>query len=142
MYDSNCVLCKIGAHEMDARIIYEDEYTIGVLDIKPRFARGQSVVFPKKHVVQIYDLDDEDIMRLFRGVKKVADKIAKLYNPESVSMFVRGRTFPHAHVILFPAFPADQDMFSQFIRPLVLYGPLNQITEKELDETAAGLREL
>ena len=142
MYDANCTLCKIAAHEIEARIIYEDEYTIGVLDIKPKFARGQSVVFPKKHVVRVYDLEDEDIKRLFTGVKQVARKIEKLYSPESVSMFVRGRTFPHAHIILFPAFPADQDMFSQFIRPLVLYGPLNQITDAELDETAASLREL
>jgi histidine triad (HIT) family protein len=136
----NCTLCKIANHEIESRIIYEDQYTIGVLDIKPRFAKGQCVVFPKKHVIRVYDLEDEDALCLFRGVKSVARKIESTYNPESVSIFVRGRTFPHAHVILFPAFPVDQDMFSQFLKPMILYNPLNQITDAELDEIAATLR--
>ena len=139
MNKEDCTLCKIARHEIESRIIYEDEHTIGVLDIKPRFAKGQCVVFPKRHVVDVYNLEEDDAIWLFKGIKVVAKKIEKLYNPEHVSIFVRGRTFPHAHVILFPAFPVEEDMLSQFLRPMVLYNPLNQITEAELDEIAARL---
>ena len=140
MTEEDCTLCKISNHEIEARIIFEDEHTVGVLDIRPRFAKGQCVVFPKRHVEHVYDLDDENALRVFKGIKVVASKIEKLYNPEHVAIFVRGRTFLHAHAILFPTFPYEQDMLSQFLRPMMLYNPLDQITELELDEIAAKLK--
>ena len=140
MTEEDCTLCKIARHEMESRIVYEDEHTVGVLDIRPRFAKGQCVVFPKRHVVHVHDLEDEDALRLFKGMKAVAKKIERLFNPENVAIFVRGRTFPHAHAILFPSFPPEQDMFSQFLRPMMLCNPLGQITEVELDEIADKLR--
>jgi len=140
MTEQDCTLCKIAHHEIEARIIYEDQYTVGLLDIRPRFAKGQCVIFPKRHVVHVYNLEDEDALRLFQGIKAVANKIEKAYNPENVSIFVRGRTFPHAHAILFPSFPWEQDMLTQFLIPMMRYSPLAQITEAELDEIAAKLR--
>ncbi len=90
MAGEDCILCKIARHEIESRTIYEDQYTVGVLDIKPRFAKGQCVVFPKKHVARVYDLEDEDALWLFKGIKVVAKKIEKLFNPEHVSV---GRIF-------------------------------------------------
>ncbi|MCX5999204.1 MAG: HIT family protein [Chloroflexi bacterium] len=142
MSGEDCPLCRIARHELESRIIYEDEHTVGVVDIRPRFAKGQCVVFPKIHVPHVYDLEDEDGLRLFQGIKVVAKKIERLYNPEHVSIFVRGRTFPHAHAILFPSISVDKDMLSQFLRPMMLFSPLEGITEAELDDIAARLRSL
>jgi len=126
----------------ESRNIYEDEYTVGVLDIRPRFAKRQCVVFPKRHVVHVYNLEDEDALWLFKGIKVVVRKIEKLFNPEHVAIFVRGGTLPHAHAILFPSFTDEKDMFTQFMRPMMLYSHLGQITKAELDEIAAKLRSL
>jgi len=138
----DCVFCKIAHHEIESRIVYEDERTLGILDMRPRFAKGQCVVFPKKHVIHIYDLEEDDVVWLFRGVKVIAKKIEKLYNPEHVAIFVRGRTVSHAHALLFPTFPVEEDMLSQFLKPMMLYNPLSQISEAELDEIASKLRSL
>ena len=141
MRSQQCRLCEIANGEEASRKIYEDEHTIGILDIKPRFAKGQCVVFPKKHIEDINDIQDEEAVYLFKAIKEVASKLDRLYKPESVAMFRRGRTFPHIHIILFPAFPITDDVFSQFFRGLALYEPLAKISEGELDEIAVKLRQ-
>ena len=140
MNSQRCTLCDIARGEVDSRKIYEDEHTIGVLDIKPRFAKGQCVVFPKKHIEHINDLQDEEAVYLFKAIKAVSNKIDKVYKPEHITIFVRGRTFPHIHVILSPTFSNTDDIFSQFVRSLALYEPLAKISETELDEIAEKLR--
>jgi len=139
MSSQQCTLCDIACGEVESRKIYEDEHTIGVLDIKPRLAKGQCMVFPKRHIEHINDLRDEEVVYLFKATKEVANKIDKLYKPEHVTMFVRGRTFPHIHVLLFPTFPAEDDILSQYFRGLTLYEPLANISEAELDEIAVKL---
>jgi histidine triad (HIT) family protein len=119
-----------------SRKVYEDDYSLGILDIYPRFAKGQCLVFPKKHVEDIYDLQDEEVIRLFRAVREVAGKIDKLYEPEGIGMFMRGRTFPHIHVLLYPSFPIKDNILGAFFESLRLYGPLARISEDELDDIA------
>ena len=142
MTEDECIFCKIACHKIESRIVYEDEHAIGILDAKPRFAKGQCVVFSKKHVAHVYDLEEGDALWLFKGIKAVAKKMEKLYKLEHVAIFVRGRTISHAHAILFPTFPVEEDMLSQFLKPMILYNPLAQISELELDEIAAKLRSL
>jgi len=100
------------------------------------------MVFPKKHIERIYDLEDDEAVYLLKAIKEVASKIDKLYQPEQVALFVRGRTFPHVHVLVFPALPVEDDILSQFFRSLVLYEPLAKISEVELDEIAVKLQQL
>jgi histidine triad (HIT) family protein len=136
-----CTLCQIAAGEVKTRVIYEDEHAIGALDIKPRLAKGQCLVFPKKHIVSIYDLEDNDAVYLFRAIKEVARRIDKVYKPEHIGLFVRGRTFPHIHVIVFPTLIANDDILSQFYRSLALYEPLAKLSEAELDQIALELKQ-
>jgi len=141
MNSQRCTLCAIASGEVESRKIYEDEYTVGVLDVKPRFAKGQCVVFPKRHIEHINDLQDEEAVYLFRAVREVRNKIDKLYKPEYVTLFMRGQTFPHIHVILFPTLSARNDILTQFFIGLVLYEPLAKTSQAELDEIAEKLRQ-
>lgn len=88
---SECIFCKISQGIIKTRKVYEDEDVIGILDINPRFAKGQCVVIPKKHVEQFYDLNDVEVSKLFRGVSLVARKIKKAFNVDYVSIFTRGK---------------------------------------------------
>jgi len=100
----DCIFCKMFTGEVESRKVYESKDVLGVLDIQPRFARGQCVVIPRKHVAQFYKLEDEELSELFKGVKVVAQKIKKAFDIEIVGLFSRGTSVPiHTHVIVYPA---------------------------------------
>jgi histidine triad (HIT) family protein len=103
--DNDCPFCKIARGELETRIVYQDENTVGFIDTLPRFAKGQCVVIHKRHVEQFYELEDKEIAELFCAVKKVAQKLHKVYDPNYVSVFSRGQTVPHVHIIVYPSSP-------------------------------------
>jgi histidine triad (HIT) family protein len=102
----DCILCKIVDGELKSWKVYEDDFTVGILDVNP-CREGHCLLVPKKHVERFYDLDDRDLERLFTAAKKIAGKIKKAYNPDFVCMFIRGGRLPHLHVALFPSMEGD-----------------------------------
>jgi histidine triad (HIT) family protein len=133
----DCVFCKMFTGEVEARKIYESRDVIGVLDIAPRFAQGQCVVAHRRHVPQFYDLEDEELAQLFKGVKAVAKKVGAAFDTPIVSIFSRGMTVPtHNHVLVFPATgegPIDRVLVAFLAAEIVRQttpGQLDEITEK------------
>ena len=57
--DQRCVFCEIVAGNAPAHRIYEDDLSLGILDINP-FAEGHSLVIPKRHVPWWHDLTEEE----------------------------------------------------------------------------------
>ena len=108
-----CIFCKIVKGEADARKLYEDETTLCILDIgqvvsdKGNFIPGRCLVIPKKHVAWFYDLEDEEAGQLFISAKIIARKLKMAFNPEFVTVIIRGQRIPHAHIILQPSGEGD-----------------------------------
>ncbi|MBC8275135.1 MAG: HIT family protein [Chloroflexi bacterium] len=137
---SACPFCKIFTGEIEARKIYEDENTVAILDITPRFAQGQCVVTHKKHVEQFYELEDDEIAELFKTAKVVANKLKKAFNPQFVCLFSRGQLIPHAHVIVFPSSPLGV-LDGVFNSLLTSHQLTKESTDSKLDEVAEKIRE-
>ncbi len=57
-----------------AHIVYEDEYTIAILDIKPKVL-GHVLVIPKKVSRTILEMNPSDIGLYFEVVQKVAQAV-------------------------------------------------------------------
>ena len=66
----NCVFCKIVRSEIPAHIVYEDEHTLAFLDSKPNVP-GHTLVIPKKHMQNIFDVDDETLARVMHAARLV-----------------------------------------------------------------------
>jgi histidine triad (HIT) family protein len=137
---SDCPFCKIFAGKIQTRKIYEDENTVAILDITPRFAQGQCVVTHKKHVEQFYELEDNEIAELFKTVKVVANKLKKAFNPKYVCLFSRGQLIPHAHVIVFPSSPLGV-LDGVFDSLLTSHQLTKESTDSNLDEVAKKIRQ-
>lgn len=70
---SDCLFCKIAAHEIDAKIVYEDDFVIAFDDINPQLP-VHTLVIPKKHYDNISDNVPEEILgKVFFAVSKVAE---------------------------------------------------------------------
>ncbi|HHE76412.1 MAG TPA: histidine triad nucleotide-binding protein [Candidatus Parcubacteria bacterium] len=72
----NCIFCKIINKEASADFVYEDERIVVIKDIHPQ-APVHLLIIPKKHIVSIAHLKDEDkelIAEMIIVAKKVAEE--------------------------------------------------------------------
>lgn len=68
----NCIFCMIAGHELEARVVYEDEAVLAFDDITPQ-APVHTLVIPKTHYDNLADdVPMEVIVALFSAVPKVA----------------------------------------------------------------------
>lgn len=68
----SCVFCAIAAGEAPAIRIHEDDDYLAILDIRP-FARGHTLVIPKRHSVDLTDTTPE----VLAGMVTVGQLIAR-----------------------------------------------------------------
>jgi histidine triad (HIT) family protein len=101
-----CVFCNIVQGKEEAYRIYEDEHSLGILDINP-FAQGHCLVISKRHVPWWHDLNEQETESLFSVGRVIAQKIMKAFHPDFVCMYARGRRIPHTHIFLVPTFGGD-----------------------------------
>lgn len=69
-----CLFCAILAHDVPARILYEDEELAVIQDVNPQ-APTHVLVIPRKHIATLNDLQpDDDVLigRMFRRAAEVA----------------------------------------------------------------------
>ncbi|OBF54390.1 HIT family protein [Mycolicibacterium monacense] len=68
----SCVFCDIVAGDAPAIRVYEDADFLGILDIRP-FARGHTLVIPKRHTVDLTDTPADTVA----GMARIGQRIAK-----------------------------------------------------------------
>lgn len=107
----NDIFDKIIAREIPAHIIYEDEYTLAFLDIKP-VNHGHALVIPKTHFVNIFDGDSEILAHMMRSAQRVAKALRDITNCDGVNISMNnesaaGQEVFHAHLHVIPRFEND-----------------------------------
>ena len=108
---NECVFCKIIAGELPAYKVYEDEKTLAFLDIRPVNA-GHTLVIPKKHSTNIFDIDREDWLAVADVVRKLAIAVEKGVQADGVNIAMNnrehaGQVVHHPHVHIIPRFKGD-----------------------------------
>ncbi|MDR2673176.1 MAG: histidine triad nucleotide-binding protein [Coriobacteriales bacterium] len=69
---TDCIFCKIAAHELDADIVYEDDDVIAFEDMNPQ-TPVHTLLIPKKHYDNLSDDVDEALLgTLFGKVPLIA----------------------------------------------------------------------
>ena len=107
----DCIFCKIVRGELPSYKVYEDEKTLAFLDINPVNA-GHTLVVPKKHSHNIFDIAPEDWAAVTESARKIAIAIEKGLQTDGVNIGMNNREHagqlvdhPHLHVI--PRFKSD-----------------------------------
>ncbi len=106
----DCIFCKIVNGEIPSHKIYEDKNVLAFLDIT-HGTKGHTLVIPKKHVKNIYELDEETIHNVFKVVPKIANALKKAFNPIGLNM-INNNDRPHQsvfhfHIHLIPRYEND-----------------------------------
>lgn len=106
----NCLFCKIINGEIPSRTIYEDEMVKVFMDINPS-TNGHLLVVPKKHIVNILDMDKETYIYMFNLIKeKIYPLLKEKLNCEGLTIAQNnelGQEVKHFHIHLIPRYQND-----------------------------------
>ena len=115
MKKDDCIFCKIAAGEIPSRKIYEDTDLIAIMDLSPT-SKGHSLIIPKEHYTNIYDIDEEIAGKVMKTAKKLATKMTVALNCDGFNLLqnngeTAGQTMFHFHMHLIPRYKdADNNM--------------------------------
>lgn len=134
--DQNCIFCKIIKGEIPSNKIYEDEDFVAILDIKPNNL-GHSLVIPKDHHKNIFDLPDNLLAKLGKRIQIVADGVLKGTGASGVNVGMNngvtaGQLIHHAHIHIIPRFQGDG---------LVHWQQKDEYTADDFKNTAEKIRQ-
>jgi len=111
MKDENCIFCKIANGEIPSKTLYEDEEFRAILDLGPA-AAGHTLILPKNHYADLYELPDETAAHIMPLAKKMATQITKKLNCDGFNLVqnngeIAGQTVFHFHMHLIPRYKDD-----------------------------------
>jgi histidine triad (HIT) family protein len=134
-FDETCVFCKIARKIAPASIVYEDETVIAFLDIRP-LNMGHTLVIPKDHYVDIFDILETSLSHVFEISKKVSRAVKTATGSDGISIIQQngraaGQDIFHLHVHVVPRFEG---------RKLPHFSYLKEVKRSELDVMAEKIR--
>ena len=102
----DCIFCKIIRGEIPSVKVYEDEKVLAFEDINP-ISPGHTLVIPKNHAENIWDIDEHDLLAVQRASIKIAGAIKKALKIDGIAcMQLNGRAahqeVMHYHLHLVP----------------------------------------
>ena len=107
-----CVFCKIISGEYSSSKIYEDDKILAILDLS-QATTGHTLVMPKEHYENIFDLDLETAKQLFSVVKKISNHYQNVIpNLKGINLLNNngakaGQTVMHYHMHIIPRYEDD-----------------------------------
>jgi histidine triad (HIT) family protein len=106
------IFTKIIHREIPGHIVYEDEHHIAILDINPNTA-GHTLCIPKKEVNKLFDLSEDEYLKLMSFSRRVAIALEKAVSCKRIGVSVIGLEVPHVHVHLIPLQNMDDIRFEK-----------------------------
>ena len=127
----DCLFCKIASGELPSATVYETQDFRVIMDKFPS-GKGHTLIMPKEHYDDVYDLDAETAGKLFGLATVVARAIKKVTGCDGLNILqnngpVAGQTVMHFHLHLIPRFEGDS---------LDFHWPTQSFSDEELDEVA------
>lgn len=109
--NNNCLFCKIAAGELESATIFESNEFRVILDKFPS-GKGHTLIMPKEHFENVYDIDGETAGKMFALATVVAKSLKKVLNCDGMNILqnngeVAGQTVMHIHLHLIPRFDGD-----------------------------------
>jgi len=107
----DCLFCKIAKKEIPAEVVYEDDFFLAFLDLNP-VNPGHTLLIPKEHYKNLYELPDQTISKMGPSVKKLAIAVKKSMSADGINIHMNnekpaGQAIFHAHFHIIPRFQND-----------------------------------
>lgn len=139
MKHDDCIFCKIIDGEIPSAKVYEDDHVYAFLDIS-QVTTGHTLVIPKVHTKDMYEMTPDVASELFARIPKVANAIKKAYNPIGLNILnnngeFAGQTVFHLHLHLIPRYDENDGFALKWVERN------NEFEFKDLEEIASKINE-
>ena len=115
----DCIFCNLDKNQ----ILFENELAIAFFDGMP-VSKGHTLIIPKRHSENYFELTKEEIAAMFDLSQKVKDFLDKEYHPDgyNVGFNVKeagGQSVMHTHMHVIPRYKGDAENPRGGIRKIV-----------------------
>ncbi|MFJ5715027.1 HIT family protein [Neobacillus sp. NPDC093127] len=105
---SDCIFCKIVNGEIPAAKVFENEHVMAFLDIS-QVTKGHTLVIPKVHKENLFELTPEMARNLFEVVPAIANALKREFEPIGLNTINNngehaGQSVFHYHMHLIPRY--------------------------------------
>jgi len=105
---SDCIFCNIINGEIPCAKVFENEHVLAFLDIS-QVTKGHTLVIPKVHKTNIYEMTPEVSREFFEAVPKIAQAIKDEYEPIGLNLLNNngekaGQSVFHYHMHIIPRY--------------------------------------
>lgn len=138
MKDENCIFCKLANGEIATNTLYEDDMFRVILDNGPA-SKGHALILPKQHFKNIYEIDEETVMKGAALARKMSIKLTNLLNCDGFNILqnngeAAGQTVFHYHIHLIPRYKGDEEH-------LKICWEHQNLTEEDIKQLVEAFRE-
>ncbi len=110
-YDASCIFCRIAAGKIPCHKIYEDQLILCFLDIGP-VVTGHTLVIPKQHVGNIFDMPPELGAQIARRLPGLARAVCAAVDAPACHILQNNgaqamQSVGHAHYHILPRKSGD-----------------------------------
>jgi len=108
-----CILCKIIGQdkEVESLVIYENETFMVSLNLYP-YNPAHCIIFPKRHVLDIRELNSQEIITLHEIETMILTVLDENYRPSGYNIgfnmrLTAGASIEHLHMHIIPRYPNE-----------------------------------
>lgn len=105
-----CIFCKIVNGDIPSYTLYEDEIVKVFLDVNPKH-NGHTLIVPKKHFLDIDDIDMDTLMHIMKVAKKIKKYLEECLSPEGMMILQNNgdlQEVKHFHMHLIPSYKDEK----------------------------------
>lgn len=124
---SNCIFCKIVNGELPSAKVYENDEILAFLDIS-QITKGHTLVIPKVHKEDLFEMDEEIAGKLFSAVPSIAQAIKDEFGAKGMNLLNNngasaGQEVFHYHMHLIPRYDENDGFSKRFVSHQSEYSP-------------------
>ena len=111
MKKDDCIFCKLANGVIPTNTVYEDDSFRAILDMGPA-AKGHTLIIPKEHSDNLFDLPDETAEKALKLAKKLGADITQKLGADGLNIVqnngeTAGQTVNHFHIHIIPRYKDD-----------------------------------
>jgi ATP adenylyltransferase len=131
--EKGCIFCKIAKEKKKTLVLKKGE--VFVVMNKFPYNTGHLLIFPKRHVKEIEELTENEMIEIFKTLKKCVLLLKKALKPKGFNIGINigevaGASIKHLHIHIVPRFGSEAGFMEIFDSTKVMPEPLEETYRK------------